>query len=205
VGTALGDAAVMEDEDLIGGGDGLQSVGDDEQGAVGGERTESIVEERFDLGVDGGGGFVEQHDRRVLEQGAGDRDPLSLAPGDRGTAFSDPGVEAVGEPLEISSPRARRTASSSCSRVTSGRATAVLSDPVKIARRGRRGASRSVPGSDGCEPAVEERALGVCRREFDGTGVCLGCLVNPLQSSQEVSSCRMEEVVAAEVEFIDEH
>ena len=46
------------------------------------------------LGVDAAGRLVEDQDLRVVEQGAGDREPLPLAAGEAGAALAEPGVVA---------------------------------------------------------------------------------------------------------------
>jgi hypothetical protein len=55
-----------------------------------------LVDESFGLGVEGRGGFVEDQDVGVLEQGAGDGDALLLAAGELGAAGAGGGVETFG-------------------------------------------------------------------------------------------------------------
>ncbi len=50
-----------------------------------------------DSGVECGGGFVEQDDRRVLDQRAGDRDALALAAGELDAVLADRRVVAERE------------------------------------------------------------------------------------------------------------
>src|SRR4051812_17084126 len=51
----------------------------------------------FGLGVYRAGGFIQYQDARVVENGAGDGDSLTLAAGEGLATFADHGVVAVGE------------------------------------------------------------------------------------------------------------
>ena len=53
---------------------------------------------RSRLGVEGGGRFVQQQDRRIAEHGAGDRDPLALPAGQLDAELAHHRVVAVGKP-----------------------------------------------------------------------------------------------------------
>lgn len=83
-------------EDSIGPGELMLGVGDDDGGGVlrGGE----LGEERHDLSapgvVEGGCGFVGEHDGGTAHEGPGDGDALAFATGE----LSGPVVEAVAEP-----------------------------------------------------------------------------------------------------------
>ena len=59
----------------------------------GGQRR---VDESFGFGVQSGGGFVEDQDVRVFDEGAGDSDALLLAARELGAAGADIGVDAFG-------------------------------------------------------------------------------------------------------------
>ena len=101
MGAALDDAAGFDDEDLIGAADGGEAVGDDEGGAAAHQVRKAFLNEGFGFGVEAGGGFVENQDARVGQDGAGDGDALRLAAGELDAAFADDGVvllfEAFGE------------------------------------------------------------------------------------------------------------
>ena len=60
---------------------------------------QSLVDEGFAFGVEGGSCFVENQDIGIFEQGAGDGDALFLAARELGAAGADEGFEAFG--LEI--------------------------------------------------------------------------------------------------------
>ena len=72
-------------------------MGDDEGRAPLHERPESVVDLLFDLDVDGARGIVEDQDRRVHEQRAGDGDPLALTTRERVAALADDRVVAARE------------------------------------------------------------------------------------------------------------
>ena len=48
----------------------------------------------FAFVIQRGGGFIEYEDARVGQEGAGDRDSLALAAGERGALFADFGIVA---------------------------------------------------------------------------------------------------------------
>lgn len=96
VAASFGDAAMFEDEDLICVADGGEAVGDDEAGAVGEEAVEGFLNEFFGGGIDAGGGFVEDEDGRVFEEGAGDGDALFFADAEADAALTHVGIEKLG-------------------------------------------------------------------------------------------------------------
>ena len=57
--------------------------------------AEGCVDLLLHAAVDRGRGVVEEEDLRIGEQGAGERDPLALAPGEQGALLADDGVVAV--------------------------------------------------------------------------------------------------------------
>ena len=75
---------------------GSHAVGDDEGGSVFGESFQGVLDEAVAFIVECGGGFVEDQDRRVLEEGSGDGDPLPLATGKGAAAFAQNRIEAFG-------------------------------------------------------------------------------------------------------------
>ena len=70
---------------------------DHEDGAVFHESVEGGLDEVLGLGIDAGGGFVEEEDGRVLEEGAGDGEALFFAAREFDAALADIGVELLGE------------------------------------------------------------------------------------------------------------
>lgn len=100
MGAAFDDLAVFHDEDLVGAADGGEAMGDDEGGAAAHEVGETFLDHGFGFGVEAGGGFVEDEDAGVGEDGAGDGDALFLAAGEFDAAFADDGFVAVGEAFD---------------------------------------------------------------------------------------------------------
>ena len=97
MGALLDEFAFGKDEDFIGVADGGEAVGDDEGGAAGHEALEGFVDEALGLAVEGGGGFVEEEDFGIGEDGPGDGDALALAAGEFGAAGADEGLVAFRE------------------------------------------------------------------------------------------------------------
>ena len=94
------DPAAFDEHDAVGEADRRQPVRDHERGAAGQQRPERVVDVLLDLHVDRAGRVVEDEDRRVGQQGAGDRDPLALASGQVVAALADDGVVAIGQVVD---------------------------------------------------------------------------------------------------------
>src|SRR5688500_12767076 len=94
---ALGDPALIEDDDLVGVDHGRQAVGDDDAGAARRDVVQRLLDRRLGAAVEGAGRLVEDQDRRGLEQGAGDGDALLLAARQLETALADLRLVAVGQ------------------------------------------------------------------------------------------------------------
>jgi hypothetical protein len=110
VGAALDDLAGVEHDDEVGVDDRRQPVGDHQRRPALQRLLQRRLHQPLGLGVEVGGRLVEDHDRRVLEQHAGDRQPLLLAAGQPVAALADDGVVAVGQPAITSWIRAARQA-----------------------------------------------------------------------------------------------
>ena len=96
----LDDAAFFEDEDVVHGAEGGEAVGDADDGAVFGEAVDGFLDFGLGLGIERGGGFVEDEDGRVADKGAGDGDALALAAGEALAAFAERRVVALREVLD---------------------------------------------------------------------------------------------------------
>ena len=83
----LDDLAVFDDDDFIRIADGGEAVGDDKTGASLHEAQQGFLDSRFGARVHAGGGFVEDEDARVSEDGAGDGEQLALSLAEIGSAF----------------------------------------------------------------------------------------------------------------------
>ena len=93
----LGDAAAIDDVDEVGIDDGREAVGDDHGGAAAHQRLERRLHLALGFGVERRGRLVEQQDRRVLQHGAGDGEPLALAARELDAVLADHGVVALGQ------------------------------------------------------------------------------------------------------------
>ena len=93
VGSLLDDASLVHDHDRIGLLDGRQAVGNDQRGAVGHDVIERILDVALGLGVECRRRFVENEDRRVLEDRSRNRQALPLAAGKQDTVLADQSVE----------------------------------------------------------------------------------------------------------------
>ena len=96
VGAFLGDHAVFENEDFVGIPDCAQPVRDGDHGAPLHEPLQSVDHQFFRLGVERGGGFIENKDRRVADDRAGNADALPLAARERETALAHQGFVTFG-------------------------------------------------------------------------------------------------------------
>ena len=96
MGAALDDAAVLQDEDEVGGADGGEAVGDHDRGPAGEGLGQGGLDGGLGGGVEVGGGLVQDDDAGAGEEEAGDRQALALAAGEAVAALADDGVEAIG-------------------------------------------------------------------------------------------------------------
>ena len=85
------DFAFVEDDDLVGLKDGVEAVGNGDGGASVHQLACRFFEQGFGFGVECGGGFVENQNRRVFEESAGEGEALGLSAGEAGAAFADDG------------------------------------------------------------------------------------------------------------------
>src|SRR6266508_1279147 len=79
VRTLLDDFAILNDNDLVCISDRRQAVSNDETGASFHQAQQSFLDARLGARVYAGGGFVEDEDARVRQDGAGDRQQLALS------------------------------------------------------------------------------------------------------------------------------
>jgi hypothetical protein len=78
VGAALDDAALVEDVDDVRVLDGAETVGDGDGGATLRGGIKGGLHHLLGLGIQGGGGFVEEKDFGVTKESTGDGDTLLL-------------------------------------------------------------------------------------------------------------------------------
>src|SRR5262245_42681527 len=81
VAAGLHHAAAVDHQDALGMHDGCEPMRDRNGGAAAAELGNRFLHMALGLGVERGGGFIEQDDRRVLDQRTRDCDALALAAG----------------------------------------------------------------------------------------------------------------------------
>ena len=96
-GAFLDQLAVLEDEDFVHASNGGEAMGDHQGRAAFHQIKQAGDDECLAVRVERAGGFVEQEDGRVLQEGAGQIEPLALADAEARTAIADDGVVAAGE------------------------------------------------------------------------------------------------------------
>src|SRR5947209_10912432 len=101
VGAALGDAAVVEDDDEVRVLDRRDAVGDQEHRPAFEDLPQVAQDQLLGLGVDGRETVVEQQEARLAQQRAGEGHPLLLAAGEGEPPLAHHGVEPVGEPRQV--------------------------------------------------------------------------------------------------------
>ena len=83
------DSAFVDDTDFIGILDGRETMGDGDRRTRLHQPLQSILYESFTLRVQGRGGFVENQDWRILQNGTGDAYTLTLSTRKSATAIAD--------------------------------------------------------------------------------------------------------------------
>ena len=79
--TALGDRAVLDDEDLVRLTNGTEAVGNDKRCSPLHERMKTLLNEGFTFSIQVGGGLIQYQDPRISENRARNGDPLTLPSG----------------------------------------------------------------------------------------------------------------------------
>ena len=96
----LGQLAVLDDEDDVGVADRVEVMGDDDRRPALHQFSRAPMTACSDSGVQPGRGLVENQDRRVADDGAGDGDALALAAGQRDATLAHHRVVAVGHRVD---------------------------------------------------------------------------------------------------------
>ena len=100
MGSPFHDAALVDNQDLIRLGDGGEAVGNDEARAPLHQLPEGLLDVDFGPSVHGAGGFVQDQDRRVRQDGPGDGHQLALALGKAGPPLREDRVVPLGKPAK---------------------------------------------------------------------------------------------------------
>ena len=98
MGAPLDDAALIQNHDAVGIADGGQPVGDDENRPALHQRVHAGLDLGLGVGIDGGGGLVQDHHRGIRHRRPGDGDELPLALGEPGAVAGEHGLVALGQP-----------------------------------------------------------------------------------------------------------
>src|ERR1019366_4745685 len=88
----LDDSPLLDHQDLVRTANGGEPMRDDKRGAPVHQIGESFLDQGFRLGVQTRGGFIENQNARVRQDGARDGDPLALPARKLHPTFSDDGV-----------------------------------------------------------------------------------------------------------------
>ena len=87
--------ALLHHHDALEPLDGGEAVRDDDGGAAHHQIGQPGLHQPFILGIQRAGRLVQQQQRRIAQDGAGDRQALALAAGQRHAALADQGVETL--------------------------------------------------------------------------------------------------------------
>ncbi len=116
----LYDPAVFQHQNLIRISDSFQAMGDHDNGFASCQFPYGVLQMMLIFRIDIGGGLVKDNNGGILEHGPGNGNPLLLAAGEDGAAFTDNGVIAIGSSMMKSWQQAFLAACCTSSRVASG-------------------------------------------------------------------------------------
>ena len=94
---ALDNVAVIQNHDAVGVHDGAEAVGDDEDRTALHQSVHAVLNQLLGTGIDGGGCFVQNHDRRIGHGRTGNGDQLTLALRKACAVAGELGVIALGQ------------------------------------------------------------------------------------------------------------
>ena len=100
MGAAFDDFTVTQHQDLVGPLNGAEPVRNHEARAPGHKPFQGLLDQLLRRRVHRGGGFIQDEQRRVLEQRPRDADALLFPDAQLHAAFTDPGIIAVGKFLD---------------------------------------------------------------------------------------------------------
>ena len=98
VGAGVDNPALVHDHDPIGQGQRRQAVGDDDRGPVTRKLFQHLVDQLLALQIDLAGRFVQDQNRRIAQDGPGQRDALALSAGEFASLGTDVGIVAMLQP-----------------------------------------------------------------------------------------------------------
>ena len=97
MGSAFDYAAAFENHNKLGSCHCGKAMGNDKGCTPGEKRLKGLADEGFTFGVEGTGGFVENEEVGLEENGTGDADALTLPTTEESTAVADGGIVGLGE------------------------------------------------------------------------------------------------------------
>src|SRR5581483_3118670 len=97
VSAGFSDMAVVEHDNAIGAANGREAMGDHQDCTSAHQVVQRRLDQSFRLAVEGGGSFVQNQNRRILEQRAGNGQALTLATGEPEPALPDHSIVPRGE------------------------------------------------------------------------------------------------------------
>lgn len=97
MGSAFDYAATFENHNKLGSCHCGKAMGNDKGCAPGEKCLEGLADEGFTFGIEGTGGFVENEEVGLEENGTGDADALTLPTTEESTAVANGGVVGLGE------------------------------------------------------------------------------------------------------------
>ena len=77
----LNDAPLVNNQDLIGVANGIEPVGNDQQGLAPAQLGDGLLDVALVVGVHAGSGLIQNHDGSILQNAAGNGDSLPLSAG----------------------------------------------------------------------------------------------------------------------------
>ena len=92
VGALLHDLAIVNHQHVVGIPDGAEAVGNDKAGAAGHQAQQSLLDARLGARVHAAGGFVQDQDRGIGQDGTRDREQLALSLAEIAGAFREQGI-----------------------------------------------------------------------------------------------------------------
>ena len=77
----LNDAPLVDNQDLIGVTNGIEPVGNDQQGLAPAQLGDGLLDVALIVGVHAGSGLIQNDDGSILQNAASNGDPLPLSAG----------------------------------------------------------------------------------------------------------------------------
>src|SRR6516225_7712843 len=94
------DSALLQDDDPVSAEHGCQTVGDDNRGTARRQRGQRALHSKLRLGIERARRLIEQQDRRVSQDGSGDRKALTLPAREAYALLAEKRVETARQVVE---------------------------------------------------------------------------------------------------------